>query len=160
MTNKITLKLSLLYALGSLLLGAAIAQEQQANLKKLPLAVQKTVEEQSKGAKIRGISKEVENGKTQYELELTVNGHAKDMIIDPNGTILVVEDEITLDSLAPEVKAEVEKNIGQAKLLRLESLTKNGTLTGYEASFSKAGKKSIIVMGPDGKLLPKGKESK
>jgi len=141
MTNKITLKLSLLYALGSLLLGAAMAQDQQANLKKLPLAVQKTVEEQSKGAKIRGISKEVENGKTQYELELTVNGHAKDMIIDPNGAILVVEDEITLDALAPEVKAEVEKNIGQAKLLRLESLTKVGTLTGYESQRLKSREK-------------------
>jgi len=141
MTNKIMLKLSLLYALGLLLLGAAVAQDQQARLKNLPLAVQKTVEEQSKGAKIRGVSKEVENGKTQYELELTVNGHAKDMIIDPNGTILVVEDELTLDSLAPEVKAEVEKNINGAKLLRLESLTKDGTLTGYESQRLKSREK-------------------
>src|SRR5262245_65041127 len=101
MTNKITLKLSLLYALGSLLLGAAMAQDQQANLKKLPLAVQKTVEEQSKGAKIRGISKEVENGKMQYDLELTVNGHAKDMIINPNGAFLLLEDEINLYTVEP-----------------------------------------------------------
>ncbi|HZF40700.1 MAG TPA: hypothetical protein VE715_17895 [Blastocatellia bacterium] len=73
---------------------------------------------------------------------------------------LEVEEGITLDSLAPEVKAEVEKNIGRAKLLRLESVTKSGILTGYEASVSKVGRKSGIEMGPDGKLLPKEKKAK
>src|SRR5262245_36251011 len=160
MTNKISLKLSLHCALCVLLLGSAAAQDQRAKLKNLPSAVQKTVEEQSKGAKIRGLSKEVEKGKTQYELELTVNGHSKDMIIDPTGAILEVEEDITLDSLAPEVKAEVEKNIGQAKLLRLESVTKGGILTGYEASVSKVGRKSGIEMGADGKLLPMEKKAK
>jgi hypothetical protein len=57
MTKKISLKLSLLCALCVLSLCAAIAQDQQAKLKNLPSAVQKTVEEQSKGAKIRGLSK-------------------------------------------------------------------------------------------------------
>ena len=76
----------------------------------------------------------------------------------PNGTILEVEEEVTLDSLAAAVRAEVEKNIGPAKLLRLESVTKGGTLTGYEASVAKAGKKSGSEMGTDGKLLPKKKK--
>ena len=160
MIDKISLKLSLLCALCILLSCAAAAQEQRAKLKNLPPAAQKTVEEQSKGAIIRGLSKEVEKGKTQYELELTVNGHSKDMIIDPTGAILEVEEGITLDSLAPEVRAEVEKNIGQAKLLRLESVMKGGVLTGYEATVSKAGRKSGVEMGPDGKLLPKEKKTK
>ncbi len=154
MTNRITLNLLLLCALGVLLLGTVTAQERKTKTK-VPPAVQKTVDEQSQGAKIRGLSKEVENGKTQYELELTVNGHAKDLIIAPNGTILEVEEDVTLDSLSAAIRAEVEKNIGQAKLLRLESVTKSGVLTGYEASVLKAGKKSGIEMGPDGKLLPK-----
>jgi uncharacterized membrane protein YkoI len=154
--KRITLTLLLLCTLCALFFGAASAQEKKM-ITKVPPAVQKTVDEQSKGAKIRGLSKEVEKGKTQYELELTVNGHTRDMIIDPSGAILEVEEEITLDSLSPAVKAEVEKNIGQAKLLRLESVTKGTTLTGYEAKVSKAGKKSEIEMGPDGKLLPKEK---
>src|SRR5882762_7654174 len=152
MTNRIRINLLLLCALCVLLPGTAAAQERKMKTK-VPPAVQKTVDEQSKGAKIRGLSKEVEKGKTQYELELTVNGHARDMIIDPSGAILEVEEDVTLDSLAPAVKAEVEKNIGKSKLLRLESVTKGGTLTGYEASVSKAGKKSGIEMGPEGKLV-------
>ena len=157
MINSLSLKLSLLCVAS--MLGTAVAQEHRAKIK-VPAAVQKTVDEQSQGAKIRGLSKEVEKGKTQYELELTVNGHSRDMLIDPAGAILEVEEDITLDSLAPSVKAQVEKNIGQAKLLRLESVTKGGTLTGYEASVSKAGKKSGIEMGPDGNLLLKEKKFK
>ena len=67
--------------------GFSLGQEKaekdaRAKLKSYPAAVQKTVDEQSKGASIRGLSKEVENGKTQYELELTVNGHNKDIRAD------------------------------------------------------------------------------
>jgi hypothetical protein len=157
--NKNSLTLLLLCVAILLLAGAAVAQERRTKIK-VPPAVQKTVDEQSQGATIRGLSKEVEKGKTQYELELTVNGHARDMIIDPTGAILEVEEEITLNSLSPAVRAEVEKNIGGAKLLRLESVTKGGALTGYEATVSKAGKKSGLGMGTDGKLLPKEKMSK
>jgi hypothetical protein len=134
------------------------AQDQRAKIKSLPPPVQKTVEEQSKGAQIRGISKEVEKGKTQYELELTVDGRSRDMIIDPTGAVLEVEEGVTPESLSPEVKAEVMKSIGGAKLLKLESVTKGGALAGYEATVSKAGKKSGVVMGPDGKLVPKAKK--
>lgn len=158
MTNKPGLKLSLLSAICLLLLGTASAQEHRVKMKDLPPAVQKTVQEQTKDAKILGISKEVEQGKTQYEIETTVNGRTRDLLIDPTGAVLEVEEEITLDSLAAEVRAEVEKNIGKGKLLRLESVTKGGTLTGYEASISKAGKKSGIGMGPDGKLIPQKKK--
>src|SRR5436190_7809004 len=143
MSNRISLTPLLLCAASMLLLGAAAAQQPRAKIK-VPPAVQKTVDEQSQGATIRGLSKEVENGKTQYELELTINGHTRDMIIDPSGAILLVEEDIALDSLTPAVRAEVEKNIGQAKLLRLETVTKGGALTGYEATISKAGKRSGI----------------
>ena len=159
MAKRSTLTLLLLCVASMWQLGAAAAQQPRAKIK-VPPAVQKTVDEQSQGATIRGLSKEVENGKTQYELELTINGHAKDMIIDPSGALLLVEEDITLDSLTPAVRAEVEKNIGQAKLLRLETVTKGGALTGYEATVSKAGKRSGIELGLDGKPLPKVTKAK
>ena len=58
------------------------------DMNKLPAAVQRTVREQTKGATIRGLAKEVENGKTQYELETKVNGHNRDLLIDPAGKVL------------------------------------------------------------------------
>jgi hypothetical protein len=155
--NRIILTLLLLSAISLFLHGTAAAQEHKQRIK-VPSAVQKTVDEQSQGAQIRGLSKEIENGKTQYELELTINGRSKDMLIDPNGEILEVEESIPLETLTPAVRAEIEKNVGQAKLLRLESVTRGGALTGYEATISRAGKKSSIEMGPDGKLTPREKK--
>ncbi len=38
-------------------------------MKDLPPAVQKTVQDQAKGAEIKAISKETEDGKTHYEVE-------------------------------------------------------------------------------------------
>jgi len=51
----------------------------------------------------------------------------------------------------------VKKSLGGGKVLLLESITKDGALTGYEASVEKGGKKSSVAMGPDGKVLPKQK---
>jgi hypothetical protein len=128
------------------------------DVKKLSPAVQKTVQEQTKGATIRGLSKEVENGKTQYELETKVNGRNRDLLIDPTGKVLEVEEEVDIATLPATIQAEMKKSLGEGKVLLLESVTKDGVLTGYEASVQKGGKKSSVAMGPDGKVLPKAKK--
>src|SRR2546427_2449977 len=78
--------------LAALMVGAAnqlTAQEQdherKVTRKDLPAAVAKTVDAQSHGATIRGYSEEQENGQTFYEVELRVNGHTRDVLIDSNG---------------------------------------------------------------------------
>lgn len=128
------------------------------DMKKLPPAVQKTVQEQTKGATIVGLGREVEDGKTQYELETKVAGHSRDLLIDPAGKVLEVEEQVEIASLPPAVQAEVKKSLGVAKVLRFESITKEGVLAGYEASVQKGGKKSSVSMGPDGKALPPEKK--
>jgi len=45
------------------------APEKAVTMKDLPAAVRRTVQEQSQGAAIRGLSKEVEAGKTVYEVD-------------------------------------------------------------------------------------------
>ena len=78
-----------------LLVSAAHAQdsEKRVKMKDLPEAVQKTVREQSKGATIHGFARETEDGKTSYEVEMKVNGHNKDVLIDPSGAVLAVEEQ-------------------------------------------------------------------
>src|SRR4051812_35886143 len=66
--------------------------ERSVKMKDLPAAVQQTVREQSRGAKIRGLSVETENGVTNYEVELLVNGHSRDVLIDPSGAVVTVEE--------------------------------------------------------------------
>src|SRR5437588_3689102 len=85
-------------------------QERRVRMKDLPAAVQQTVREQSKGATIRGLSRETENGKTNYEVELRVNGHNKDVLIDPGGAVVEVEEQVTLASLPAAVRTANEQN--------------------------------------------------
>lgn len=152
-----------LCAMSLLIVGALQAQESEkrVQMKDLPPAVRKTVEEQSKGATIRGLSKEIEAGKTYYEAELTVQGHGKDVLIDSAGKVVEIEEEVQLASLPPAVKKTIEKSAAGGKIGKIESITKNGNLVAYEAQLVKAGKKSEVKVAPDGKVIaPRKKEAK
>jgi hypothetical protein len=80
------------------------AQEEKVNRSDLPPAVQKTVEAQSQGTTVRGFAKEKEDGQTFYEVEMTVNGHSKDVLMDKSGAVVEIEEEVAMDSLPPGVK--------------------------------------------------------
>jgi len=129
------------------------AQEKKIQRSDLPPAVQKTVDEQSKGATVKGFSTEVEDGKKIYEVELTVNGHGKDISMDSQGHVLEIEEEVSLESLPSAVKEGLKKAAGKGTIRTVESLTKNGTLVAYEAQVKTGTKNSEIQVGPDGKRL-------
>lgn len=128
-------------------------QESRVKMKDLPAAVQQTVREQSKGATIRGLSREVENGETNYEVELRVNGHNRDVLIDPNGAVVEVEEQVTLASLPAVVRTAIEQNAAGGRVVLVESLTKGDTLMWYEAHVKKAGKSREIKINPEGQLV-------
>jgi len=141
-------------AIGGLLLaGLASAQEKKIKRSDLPPAVEKTVAQQSRGATIRGFSTEKENGQTLYEVEMTVDGHSKDISMATDGSIVEIEEQVALDSLPPEIKAGLQAKAGKGKILKVESLTKKDKLVAYEAQLETNGKKSEVQVGPDGKPL-------
>ena len=141
-------------AAGLLLLGGnASAQEKRIKRSDLPPAVEKTVAAQSAGATIRGFSTEKENGKTLYEVEMTINGHSKDISMISDGSIVEIEEQVSLDSLPAEVKAGLQAKAANGKILKVESLTKKDRIVAYEAKVEANGKKSEIQVGPDGKPL-------
>lgn len=129
------------------------AQEKKIQRTDLPPAVEKTVAAQSQGATIKGFSTEKENGQTYYEAEMAVSGHTKDVLIDPAGTVVEVEEQVALDSLPAAVKDGLQAKAGKGKILKVESLTKHDKLVAYEAKVQTDGKKSEIQVGPDGKPL-------
>jgi hypothetical protein len=67
--------------------------------------------------------------------------------------IVQVEEEVTMDSLPAGVKAGLNTKAAGGKILKVESLMKNGKIVAYEAKVETAGKKSEIQVGPDGKAL-------
>ena len=131
------------------LLMIAAAAEKKIKMQEMPAAVQQAVKDQSKGAVIRGFAQEVENGKTLYEMELTVNGHAKDVTFDGTGKVVSVEEEVLLESIAGPAREAIQKAVGKGKLQKMESVTENGN-SFYEASIRKAGKSSEIKVDANG----------
>jgi len=121
-------------------------------MKDLPAAVQKTVAEQTRAGRLGGLSKEIENGKTYYEAETTVNGKSRDILIDPGGTIVEVEESVTLESLPIAARAGLERVAGSGRILRIESVTRESVVT-YEAVIERHGKKSEVSVNADGSLL-------
>jgi uncharacterized membrane protein YkoI len=131
------------------------AQEQEKKIPRadLPPAVEKTMAAQSQGATIKGFSQEKEKGQTYYEAEMTVSGHSKDVLIDVNGAVVEVEEQVAFDSLPSAVKEGLQAKAGTGKILKVESLTKHDKLVAYEAKVQTGGKKTEIQVGPDGKPL-------
>jgi uncharacterized membrane protein YkoI len=128
-------------------LGAA---DGKVRMQDLPAAVQKTVQaEEARGAKIVGLATEVENGKTMYEVETTVAGHTRDLLVNPAGAIVETEEETALNAVPVAVKTALE---ARGKVGKVETVTKGKTVT-YEAVVEKNGKKSEIAVDAAGKPI-------
>jgi uncharacterized membrane protein YkoI len=155
-TCKGYIAIALAFAACMLLAGTARAQETErpARMKDLPQAVQTTVREQSRGAAMRGLSIETENGQTFYEASLKVKGRVRDVLIDADGNVVEIEEQVALASLPPAARAEIVKQAGKGRILTVESITKNKAIVAYEAHVKTAGKISEIKVDSDGKPLP------
>jgi uncharacterized membrane protein YkoI len=120
-------------------------------LKDLPPDAQKTVQDTLKGGEIKNISKEVEKGVTQYEVESMLNGKHRDFNVDAKGKLIVIEEEVDIASIPAAAKAAIEKKVAGGKLTMVEALDKGNGVTLYEAAYTtKAGKKSSILVKADG----------
>src|ERR1035437_9640192 len=129
----------------------AAAPAKKLELKDLPPAVQKTIQDESKGAGIKNIGKETEAGKTQYEVETMLNGKHRDFNVDAKGALLVVEDESTIDAVPAPAKAAILKKVADGKLGMVE-LFRRGGETMYEAAYTgKDGKRHEVLVKADGR---------
>jgi uncharacterized membrane protein YkoI len=129
------------------------AQERKLKREQLPPEVEKTVARETEGATIKGFATEVEHGRKLYEALLVVKGHTKDILIDRNGNIVEVEEQVTLDSLPVAVQDALKKRAGSGTITLIESLTKNGQLVAYEAQVKQGKRRSEIQVGPNGEKL-------
>lgn len=124
-------------------------------MKDLPEAVQNTVKEQTKTAQLRGLAKEVEKGKTFYEAETTVNGKHRDILIDPSGQIVEVEEAVSPDTIQEAAQKAFKARAGSGRIVSVESVTK-GSEVSYEAVIQKRLRKSEVSVNADGS--PKKKD--
>ena len=136
--------------LALLIVASGSPADKKLQLKDLPAAVQRTVQaEEVKGAKVVGLSSEKERGQTVYEVETTINGHTRDLIVNAAGTIVESEEETTLDAVPQAVKTALE---ARGKVGKVETVTRGKAVT-YEATVEKNGKKSEVAVNALGRPI-------
>jgi len=142
------------FALSSLVLSTTThAQERRITRNQLPIAVRKAADEQAQGATVRGYTTEIENGQREYEIELTINGHSRDVAIAPDGRIIETEDQVTAENLPAVVISALRSKAHEGEIRKIESITKNGAIVAYEAQVWTASRHFEIQVGPDGESL-------
>jgi len=124
--------------------------ESKIKLQSAPAAVQATVKAETANATLVGLSKEIEHGKTMYELETKVNGRGRDLMIAEDGSVASVEEEVALDSVPGAVKEALLHKSAGGKITKVEAVTENGS-TGYEAAMVVHGKKIEYSVDSQGK---------
>lgn len=132
---------------------AAMAQDQPVKMADLPAPVRRAVQAQlAKGASLRGLSTDIEGGQREYEAELTVAGHHRDLAMNSQGTILEAEEPVALSSLPAAARAGLAK---RGRVLRVESVSHNGKFVAYEAVVQKAnGKRTEVRVDRRGRSVP------
>jgi hypothetical protein len=127
--------------------------ETKVQFKDLPLAVQTAAKhEESKGVTVRGYNKEIENGKTFYEVETRVNGRTRDILLDESGAVVEVEQQVAINNIPASAVEGLKKEAGGAHIMQVESVTKRDKVT-YEAVILKNGKRKEIAVRSDGSAI-------
>ena len=135
--------------IAAVLCAAALAAEKKIQMTDLPPAVRQAVQEQTKGAQIKGMSMEKENGRMEYEVETVLDSKSRDLTFDANGTLIEVEQEVGIESLPAAARAAIEKRSVGGKIVKVETVTR-GSVTTYEAQYTKAGHSHEIGVKADG----------
>lgn len=144
------MKIATSFIVTGFLCATAFAAETKVKVEDLPVAIQNTVKEQTKSAKLVGVTKEKEGGKTVYELETMANGKSRDLMIDGAGAIISVEEEVALETLPAAAQTAIQKKVAGGKISKVETVTKGSDLS-YEAAYtSKSGKKAEYGVNADG----------
>jgi hypothetical protein len=98
-----------------------------------------------------GLPAGADQEREQYEIESINSGLGLDVNYKPDGTLLVVEEEVRAADVPAAVMAAITARYPQAKIVRPERATERGTIS-YEISVKGAPVKSVQLT-PEGKWI-------
>jgi uncharacterized membrane protein YkoI len=136
----------------SALVVAARADEEKVPLDKVPAAVLKAVKGKFPGAEIKQAEKEVEEGKTIYEIGLKEDGRNIDVSATEDGTIVEIEKEVAAKDLPRAVADAVKAKYPKGTIKKAEEVAK-GEKTTYEVIVAEGSKSREVVLDRAGKIL-------
>ncbi len=134
------------------LIAKAEDKEESTTMESIPAAAASAIKKQAAGAKITGVSKEDEDGKTVYEAKIKANGSVREVSVDSNGKVASVEEVIQLSGAPEAVRTAIEADSKGGKVEKIEKVNEGGKTT-FEALISAKGKREEVVFSPEGKVV-------
>lgn len=134
----------------------AFAGEHAVKRTDVPEAVIRAVTRRYPQGEMKQFIREVEHGKTAYEVQLDLGGARTELIVAPDGTIQVEERVISFKDLPDAVQKGLgSSRFGKGKVLRVERVTKadKADAPTYEIIVDLNGKKHEVAFNSAGKLL-------
>ena len=124
----------------------------------MPKPVVETVKKRFPKAEVVSASKEDEDGKTVYEVQIKDGGAAIDVTVTPEGALLAIEKGIAAKDLPKAVTAALDAKYPKATFKTIEEVTKvkdgKDQPLYYEVLLVTADKKTIEVeLAADGKII-------
>jgi hypothetical protein len=118
--------------------------------KDVPAAVLESFKQSYPNATVKGYGKEVENGKTFYELETVDGTTRRDLLYTPEGKVAEIEEAVAMKDLPDPVAKAFAKESPKAKAVKIEKTT-HGDKVQYDFHMGKG--RSALVIGPTGIVL-------
>jgi hypothetical protein len=136
---------------------AAPAAKAEDPAAKLPKAILDAFKKTYPKAVIKNVAEEKADGKTTWEVESTDSGLARDLVYNPDGTVVDIEEEVAAASLPSAVTAALKAKYPKAAITKAEKLTTGKTFV-YELTITGAGEVKSIELTADGKAVPAAKK--
>jgi uncharacterized membrane protein YkoI len=137
---------------------AALADEEKIPLDKLPKAVVKALKDRFPDAELKSAEKEMEDGKTVYDVDLKYKDETYEVDVTPEGEIIGFDKVISAEKLPKAVSKTLEDKYPKATIKGVEEVykikDKKEKLESYEVNLVTADKKVLeLDVAPDGKIL-------
>jgi len=117
----------------------------------VPSAARKTIQTEQGHAALGEIQLGEEDGKKTYTVNLTEDGHERELIVAEDGTLL--SKEVTLEETPPPVRNTIQGQLRQGSLESIEKTLDDDEIN-YEVTMTaKDGTERSFTVGVDGKLL-------
>ena len=137
----------------------ARADEEKVPLDKLPKEVTEAIKKKFPKAELVKASKEDMDGKPVYEVNIKAEDTTMDVIVTPDGKIVLIEKTIKAKDLPKAVAEALETKYPKATHKKIEAIIKDDKVEKYEFLLVTKDKKTLEVsFDPKGKFLEEEKK--
>lgn len=136
-------------ALGLFISVAGLAAEKKIDESKLPAPVRRTAAERSSGATISGYTSDKVDGNMVYQMDLIVDGKTRAIVMDADGNVTAVEQEVEWSDLPEEIQKAFTTASQKGKLGAVSTVSTDGAVVAYEAYLTVKGERARVRVKPN-----------